>query len=64
MSYPEDTVKDEAKQVAEEHGGYWGEHPDFPLVDWLDATNTNATRQGYWEWVVSERTIRAQESGT
>jgi len=44
-------VNEKAIKLREEHGGEWGEHPDYPHEDWsVDAVN-NDTRLGYWEWV-------------
>lgn len=41
-----------AIRLKRDHGGTWGEHPEFPVEDWgVEATN-NDTRLGYWEWVV------------
>ncbi len=33
------------------HGGYWGEHPEYLLVDWRYEVANDDTRQGYWLWV-------------
>lgn len=38
-------------QLADTHGGYWGEHPDHPLLDWRYEVANDDTRRGYWEWV-------------
>lgn len=35
-------------------GGYWGEHPDYPVEDWRREVGNDDTRQGYWEWVESQ----------
>ena len=32
------------------YGGYWGEHPDYPRVDWKWEVADDSTMQGYWEW--------------
>ena len=40
-------------ELQEQHGGYWGEHPKFPVEDWVAAVVNEDTRQGYWEWVES-----------
>jgi hypothetical protein len=39
-------------EICEKYGGYWdGEHPDYPIRDWIyDVTDKNV-RSGYWEWV-------------
>lgn len=36
------------------YGGVWGEHPAYPVKDWRYQVANGDTRQGYWEWVVSE----------
>lgn len=30
----------------------WGEHPEYPLIDWRFEAGNGYTRLGYWEWVV------------
>lgn len=37
--------------ITEKYGGYWGEHPDFPVADWQYEVSNGDTRSGYWEWV-------------
>lgn len=44
-------VAEYAHEVEAEHGGYWGEHPDYPVSDWQDEVAADHTRCGYWEWV-------------
>lgn len=48
MSQPQDLVT--ATRIR--HGGYWGEHPDYPVEQWRNFINERLTRLGYWEWVV------------
>jgi hypothetical protein len=44
-------MDEDIEQLAEQHGGYWGNHLDYPSEDWrLDVANGD-TRRGYWEWV-------------
>lgn len=43
-----------AQALAEEHGGTWGEHPKFPVVDWQHDVENDYTRSGYWDWVASK----------
>lgn len=40
--------------LAEEHGGVWAEHRDYPVADWQNEVATGATRNGYWEWVAAQ----------
>ncbi|WP_019025420.1 MULTISPECIES: hypothetical protein [unclassified Thioalkalivibrio] len=47
-------VESPAAAMAELHGGYWSEHPDFPLADWRHEIANDDTRQSYWDWVVSK----------
>lgn len=41
-------------RFCDDHGGYWGEHPDFPVEDWQYGVRNDDTRQGYWEWVQAQ----------
>lgn len=41
-------------QLAMEHGGVQGEHPDYPIKDWQYEVANNDTRLGYWAWVSSK----------
>ena len=43
-----------SEKLKEENGGYWGEHPQYPLCDWRFEVNNNDTRSGYWDWVVDK----------
>jgi hypothetical protein len=40
--------------LMELNGGSWGEHPDYPVVDWQYEVANGDTRQGYWDWVENE----------
>ena len=31
--------------------GWWGEHPEYSLVDWRYEVFKETTRLGYWDWV-------------
>ena len=42
---------DEIQKLMEEHGGYWGEHPKYPVCDWQYDVANGDDRRGYWEWV-------------
>ena len=44
----------ELRAVIAENGGYWSEHPDYPVDDWRYQVANNDTRAGYWEWVAQE----------
>ncbi len=35
----------------ENYGGYWSEHPDYPVEDWQYEVANGDTREGYWKWV-------------
>ena len=32
----------------------WGEHPDYPMVQWQELVHAGDCRSGYWEWVQSQ----------
>lgn len=42
-----------AAHLREQHGGHWGEHPDYPRCDWRYEVANEDTSQGYWPWVLS-----------
>lgn len=46
---PEATVLDAL------YGDHWGEHPAFPVADWVTAVVNRETRLGYWDWCLSEQ---------
>lgn len=39
------------ERLANEHGGFWGEHPEQPVDDWKYEVENGDTQLGYWEWV-------------
>jgi hypothetical protein len=41
-------------EIAELYGGFFGEHPRYPLYQWQIAVRAEATRLGYWSWVRSQ----------
>ncbi len=43
-----------SQRLAKDHGGYWGEHPEYPWSDWVGEVEGNSTRLGYWEWVAEQ----------
>ena len=46
-------MKLKTSELIDANGGYWGEHPDHPVCDWLAEVDSNDTREGYWEWVAA-----------
>ena len=42
-----------AEAMARKHGGWWREHPAWPLAKWCDEVVNDETRMGYWAWVVA-----------
>jgi len=43
----------EAILLAEQNGGLWHEHDDYPLAQWQAAVSSDDTRLGYWDWVLT-----------
>lgn len=37
-------------EYIEHHGGWWGEDPQFPVEDWMQAVREDSIRGGYWTW--------------
>lgn len=48
------TMEAAPTSLADEHGGVWGEHPDYPVADWQNEVASGATRNGYWAWVAAQ----------
>lgn len=48
------TILTPAQQLARIHG-YWKEHPDYPVIDWMYAVGNGDTRLGYWEWCLDRQ---------
>lgn len=49
------TDKEQAlRKLQDECGGYWKEHPEFPVSDWQYEVQNGDTRQGYWEFVAAQ----------
>ena len=48
-----------SQRLAKYHGGYWGDHPEYPWSDWVGEVEGNSTRLGYWEW--AEKQIEFKE---
>lgn len=45
---------EQAEALANKYGGYWSEHPDYPLSNWIQEVRDGDTRLGYWPWVLSK----------
>lgn len=45
----------------EKHGGYWSEHPGYPVVDWAYEVANGDTRKGYWEWAYASAEAEGDE---
>lgn len=48
-----------ARQLADDNGGIWGEHPLHKVADWQLEVANGDTRAGYWDWVISELESRS-----
>ena len=46
-------MSDKAKELAERWGA-WGDHPAYPVQDWKYQIENNDTREGYWDWVLTQ----------
>ena len=46
-------MSEEARKLADQLGGVWRDHPDFPSKDWKYEVSNGDTRAGYWDWVLS-----------
>jgi len=53
MESDDKTLQQFIDDIMEAHGGFWGEHPDYPVEDWQHEVRNDDTRVGYWEWVVN-----------
>lgn len=47
-------MSEEAREFADQFGGIWGEHPDYPVESWRDEVRGDDTRLSYWDWVLVE----------
>lgn len=43
-----------ADMLMEISGGYWAEHPKYPVSDWQYEVANGDTRHGYWQWVENQ----------
>lgn len=43
----------EAEALREKYG-HWGEHPDYPVENWIYEVGSGDTRLGYWEWIAAQ----------
>jgi len=41
--------------------GAWGNHEDYPRPDWQKEVNNGDTSLGYWDWVVQQIDLVAEE---
>ena len=59
----------DAYKLAQEHGGVWGSHPDFPVEDWQREVLQGEATLGYWdltlnrllEYGIEERELESTE---
>ena len=49
--HEDDTTWRIGTRLAQQYGGHWGEHPNYPVDDWRYEVDNRDTRLGYWEWV-------------
>lgn len=47
-------MDNDIEKLSEEHGGYWGAHPDYRPEDWQLEVANGDCRRGYWEWVEAQ----------
>lgn len=47
-------MSDEARRLADQHGGVWSEHPQHDVESWHYHVANNDTRASYWDWVLTE----------
>ena len=50
------------EQLAEDNGGYWGDHPLYPAEDWRLLVFNGESRRGYWEWVEAQLEVAKDEA--
>src|SRR3546814_20588570 len=48
------STKQAPAKLRENHGGVWGEYPEYPANDWRLEVENHDTRIGYWEWVAAK----------
>lgn len=51
-------MSEEAKKLADAHGGIWKNHPDYSAADWVYEVTNGDTRLGYWDWVLARIEVR------
>lgn len=56
----DDAIPD-PRQLAEQHGGVWGQHPEFPRESWQEEVANGDEVRGYWEWVVAELEVQRDD---
>ncbi len=47
-------MTEETRELSDNYGGAWGEHPEYPARDWKYEVANDDTRLGYWDWVCSQ----------
>lgn len=50
----ENSKIDYAQVLADQFGGWWEEHPDYPAKDWQYEVANRNTRESYWQWVADQ----------
>lgn len=53
-------MSEETNELAEQYGGYWGEHPIYTEEDWVIEVRDGNTRLGYWDWVQAQIDLREE----
>lgn len=53
-------MTDLARKLQDRYG-VWGEHPDYPVLDWVNEVSNDDTRLGYWDWVAHQMSYGDQE---
>lgn len=46
-------MTDVARELANEFGGIWGEHPRYPVEQWQYEVANGDTRASYWDYVLN-----------
>ena len=52
----------EIRALAEQYGGVWEDHPDYPVIAWQHEVENGDTRAGYWEWVAGQIEMNEMQS--
>ncbi|MDB5595305.1 MAG: hypothetical protein JWM36_2266 [Hyphomicrobiales bacterium] len=54
-------MSEDAQNLADVSGGVWSENPEWPVAEWQAEVAADATRRGYWDWVLSNISSGAEE---